>query len=61
MLDILERLTEPERKWLDDMDMFKNEHGVYLFISEDQTTRIDLAGVLCQYRQHLIEHPELLK
>ena len=56
MTDKLEEFIKEEKRFLDSQGTFKNEHGVYLFISEDGHQRIDLSFFLRTYRQWLTEN-----
>lgn len=56
MKDLLEEQTKNERKFLDEEDTFKNEHGVYLFVSADGSERINLSFFLKHYKDWLIEN-----
>lgn len=52
----ISKLTEIEVKFLEENQAVKNEHGVYLFISQNGQDRISLDFYLLEYKNWLIEN-----
>lgn len=56
----LDDLTKNEFEFLKEQETPINEHGVYIFISQDSKMQIDLKYFLLEYKNWLIEN-KLLK
>lgn len=56
MSDQIKELTKGEVKYLEQEQCPKNEHGSYIFISQDGKERIELSLFLYGYKQYLIEN-----
>lgn len=52
----LKELTKHEVKFLEEQGADQNEHGVFLYISENGNSRISLDLFLTSYKEWLIEH-----
>lgn len=52
-------MTKTETKFCEQTDLEKNEHGVYVYISKNRHSHIDLACILYEYKQWLIENKYL--
>lgn len=55
MNDAIDRITENEALYLEDNEILKNEHGVYLFVSPCRKQSIDLKLFLHGYLQYMID------
>jgi len=55
MNDQLKEYVKHETKFCEEHDIEKNEHGVYLYISQNGVSQLSLDFILREYRDWLIE------
>lgn len=51
----LDKMFESEEKYCEEMEFEKNEHGVFIYKSTNGFSSINLACILTNYRQWLID------
>jgi hypothetical protein len=48
-------MAKTEEQFCEENDLVKNEHGAYAYVSKDGSSHINLAAILEDYKEWLIE------